>query len=377
MTKRTAIVVTTIFEPEFLDGYLDAIREQNSLAETSMYIICDKKTPETVYQKAAAAREAGFQINCPTLDEQDAYLAKLQTPDDFIPYNTDNRRNIGYLMALENGCEVLVSIDDDNFVVPGSNYIAEHNLVGSTTKENIVASNDQWFNICSLLTSSSDSEIFARGFPYYAQRQDRDVEIASADSEIPIAANAGLWLDEPDVDAVFRLCQRPKIADAEPRSVILGPDVWSPINTQNTALTRDAALTYYYVKMGFPLKGLSIDRFGDILSGYLMQKCVKHLGQGIRVGGPVVDHRRTPHNFFKDLYHELAGIVLVEEFLPWLIDVKLQGSSPLEAYESLAAQIAESANDFSGFIWDDGGREFLKSMAEHMQVWIRTVKRFQ
>ena len=128
--------------------------------------------------------------------------------------------------------------------------------------------------------------------------------------------------------------------------------------------------------MGFPLKGLTIDRFGDILSGYLTQKVIKHLGQGIRVGSPILDHRRTPHNLFKDLYHELAGIVLIEEFLPWLMDVNLAGKDSITAYESLADNIASSAGRYKGFIWDDGGRDFLTQTASCMQTWLSVVKRF-
>jgi hypothetical protein len=186
-----------------------------------------------------------------------------------------------------------------------------------------------------------------------------------------------LWLDEPDVDAVSRLCRRPKIHGFTKQNVLLGPDVWSPINTQNTALSRDAALTYYYVRMGFALRGLSIDRFGDILSGYLTQKCVKHLGQAVRFGTPIVNHNRTPHNLFKDLYHELAGIVLLEEFVPWLRDVPLSGSSYLDTYECLAERICEAAPQFTGFIYDDGGRQFLRQAAECMQTWSGIVRRLQ
>ena len=138
---------------------------------------------------------------------------------------------------------------------------------------------------------------------------------------------------------------------------------------------REAALTYYYVKMRFPLKGLTIDRFGDILSGYLTQKCVKHLGYGVRLGSPVVDHRRTPHNLFKDLYHELAGIVLIEEFIPWLIEAKLEGATALEAYASLASQMHSAADKFTGFIWDDGGRDFLRQTASNMETWIKVVQK--
>jgi hypothetical protein len=278
-------------------------------------------------------------------------------------------------MALERGCDVLISIDDDNFCLPGTDFVAEHQVVGSIAVANCVKSSDGWFNLCSLLSGPEQPAIFPRGFPYAVQKTERKTELVSAPQPLKIAMNAGLWLDEPDVDAVFRLCRRPRITGFTGTNVLLGPDVWSPINTQNTALTREAALTYYYVRMGFPLKGLSIDRFGDILSGYLTQKCVKHLGHAIRVGTPILDHRRTPHNLFKDLYHELAGIVLLEEFIPWLREVPLEGTTYLAAYESLAGRIAEGADRFAGFIWDDGGREFLREMSRSMQIWSHLVRR--
>ena len=375
MSRNTAVVCTTIFATDFLAGYLEAIDDSESQSEVTIFVIGDHKTPRQVWETAEKSRSQGFRVECPELAEQEEFLARIGTPQDFIPYDSDNRRNVGFLMALERGCEVLISIDDDNFCLPATDFFGEHHVVGSLGNDNRIMSSDGWFNICSLLRGPEGTAVFPRGFPYSAQSTPRTVEFARGESPLPIAMNAGLWLDEPDVDAVYRLCCRPKIAAFEGSSVLLGPDVWSPINTQNTALTREAALTYYYVRMGFPLKGLSIDRFGDILSGYLTQKCIKHIGHGVRVGTPIVDHRRTPHNLFKDLYHELAGIVLLEEFIPWLQETRIEGRSYLEAYESLAGQIGEAAARFTGFIWDDGGREFLREMAHSMQIWSGIVKR--
>jgi hypothetical protein len=374
--RKTAIVVTTIFEPEFLKGYCQSVRHANRLDETTVYIIPDRKTPPTVAAAAVAARDVGFKVICPALDEQDLFLKRIGAPSDFIPHNTDNRRNVGFLMALEAGCEILISIDDDNFCLDGDDFVGAHHAVGRTAKDPIIRSSDSWFNICSLLDGWDGPAIFPRGFPYAAQKSTRDVSAAVEQKPLHIAMNAGLWLDEPDVDAVFRLCRQPKIQRFSGNSIVLGPDVWSPINTQNTALTREAALTYYYIRMGFPLKGLSIDRFGDILSGYLTQKVIKHLGQGIRVGTPIVEHRRTPHNLFKDLYHELAGIVLVEEFVPWLIELKLTGSNFPDAYITLADAIAAKSDRFQGFIWDDGGRDFLREMSRLMHIWMRVARLF-
>ena len=68
-------------------------------------------------------------------------------------------------------------------------------------------------------------------------------------------------------------------------SVFLGNRAWSPINTQNTAIHRDVIVSYYFVRMGYPLGGMAIDRFGDIVSGYFSQACVRHLASATRRSG--------------------------------------------------------------------------------------------
>jgi len=276
-------------------------------------------------------------------------------------------------MALDRGADVLISIDDDNYVLDDVDFAGEHLVTGTEVELEALESSDRWFNICSMLHSSTKDEIFPRGFPYFARRNERTISREKAGAA-RVAINAGLWLSDPDVDAMTRLTQAPRIASAVPHSIGLGPGTWTPINTQNTSIARDAIAAYYYVKMGFSLGGLRIDRYGDILSGYLIAKCVKTRGEAIRIGSPVADHRRTPHNLFKDLYHELAGMVLLDDLLPWLLDLKLDGSTYPELYASLADAIEAKAPSMSGFVWDEGGREFLTETAEHMRAWLEAVK---
>ena len=179
--------------------------------------------------------------------------------------------------------------------------------------------------------------------------------------------------DDPDVDAVTRLALRPIATGAESGDVLLAPGTWSPLNTQNTALHREAIPSYYYVRMGMPVKGMLVDRFGDIWSGYFLQRCAQQLGEVIRIGSPVAEHRRTTHNLFKDLYQELAGIVLTEELLPWLREVPLSGTSYTEAYAELSELIMNQADSFTGFLWDEGGREFLRATAANMRTWLDAI----
>ena len=370
--RHAAIVVTTIFEPLFLDGYVENLRRFGR-DDVEIIVIVDRKTPPSVAERCEHHRRAGMRLSCPTLDEQEALLARFPSLKSRIPYDSDNRRNIGFLMALESGADVLITIDDDNYCLDDVDFVGEHLAAGNMMPGPATESDDQWINICSLLHSSTKDEIFPRGFPYFARRRARTLRpVHNADARV--AVNVGLWLSDPDVDAMTRLTQAPHIRSAEPHSFRLGDATWTPINTQNTAIVRDALPAYYYVRMGFSLGGLRIDRYGDILSGYLIQKCVKTRGDAIRVGSPIADHRRTPHNLFKDLYHELAGMVLIEDLLPWFVDLKLQSGSYSEMYAELADLVEEKSASMRGFVWDEGGRDFLVDTANNMRAWLDAVR---
>src|ERR1700757_3611847 len=192
MARVTDIVVTTIFEPAWLQGYLDNLRAHGREAQTTLRIICDRKTPASVYDAADAARKQGFRIDCPTLDEQSAYLRSLGLAEGFIPWDTDNRRNIGFLRAWESGAEVLISIDDDNYCLPDSDFVGSHHVVGRRGGEcegHLLAQGD-WFNICTLLEPRHADEIYPRGYPYALRGRPQDAPAAGLPAE-PHAGAAG------------------------------------------------------------------------------------------------------------------------------------------------------------------------------------------
>ncbi|HUR41094.1 MAG TPA: hypothetical protein VM240_07980 [Verrucomicrobiae bacterium] len=379
MSLRTDIVVTTIWEPAWLQSYLDNLQQHGRESSVTLRIIGDRKTPATVWQCAQEARHRGFQIDCPTLDEQVACLKSAGLPDDFVPWNTDNRRNIGFLRAWQHGADVLISIDDDNYCLADADFVGAHAWVGSAAGQadgTLIAHGAPWFNLCSRLAGNCAATIYPRGFPYAARAGTQALlrPLQPDEAQRTIAINAGLWLDDPDVDAITRLALRPVMNSAASGRVVLDSGTWSPINTQNTALMRAAIPAYYYVPMGYSLQGMKIDRFGDILSGYFVQKCAKHLGHAVGIGPPVARHARTPHNLLLDLYNELAGIALVEDLLPWLQDLRLSGTNYPQAYAALAEALASEADRFRGFVWDQGGRDFLRATARSMNTWLSVVR---
>lgn len=370
MSKRISIVVTTIHGPEFLEGYVEDIRDSGLQATTDIIVIPDRKTPPSVFEWCSDFVGGALTILCPDISRQSEFLEKFPSLADRIPFDTDHRRNVGFLMALDRGADIVISIDDDNYV-EGGGFVDGHSVVGEYSDAPIVESESGWFNTCNMLVHEPIVEIYPRGYPYFA-RSPATVKEGHAPGKVSV--NAGLWTLDPDVDAVTRLALGPTVESLRSESILLGKDTWAPINTQNTSVERGAMGAFWYVRMGFRLGGLLIDRYGDILSGYFCAKCVKSLGESIRIGTPTTIHRRSEHNLFKDAYHELAGMMIIEDLLPWLVEQPLTGSSYTEVYRDLSHALDEQASRFAGFVWDEGAREFLVSTAEDMRAWAEAVE---
>lgn len=369
---KFSVVATSIYEGNFLENYVEKIVEEKVEDVTRLIIIPDKKTPKELYQKYKEIKKRGFNILCPAVEEQDQYLKKLGAIFNTIPYNSDSRRNIGYLMAYELGDEVIISVDDDNFPIKGKKFFKEHSVVANCKeKVRILENKEGWFNICSLLNFKDPGIVYARGFPYFARFKKEKNSFKNLDTQIHM--NAGLWLKAPDVDAITWLGVKPNSVSFENKSIILGPKTWTPINTQNTSLNRRVIPAYWFVKMGYPISGLSIDRYGDIFSGYFAQKCAKHLGFSIRVGSPIINHIRNSHNAIKDLNYEFLCVIVLEDILNWLTEVKLEGTTYKEAYLSLASQMEDAVQKFDSFIWNAATRGYFHHLAYSMRVWVNTI----
>jgi hypothetical protein len=187
---------------------------------------------------------------------------------------------------------------------------------------------------------------------------------------LPVHINAGLWLQDPDIDGITWLVLKPRVKGFRGESVILGRNTWSPINSQNTALRLDAVPSYYFVRMGYPLAGRPIDRYGDIFSGYFAQACAKHLGGYVRAGTPVADHRRNSHNYMRDATAEWACIQILEDLVPWLMEVKLEGTTYSETYLSLSHALEDAAEAMRGSVWNPATQAYFHEIGQYMRCWL-------
>ena len=370
MTLKAAVVLTTIGDPSLLDGYFENFRANGRLAQVRVIVIPDRRTPKAAYGRCALMAKKGLSVMCPTLDEQDCFLGKLGLPADFIPYDSDNRRNIGYLIALEDECDFVISIDDDNFAPTRGDYFGEHAVVcGETHDFRILEASGGWFNVCSLLSMEPEIEVYPRGFPYFARHE--KVRISARVASASVRINGGLWTQHPDLDAMSWLASPVKATAFRGTSFVLDRATWTPINSQNTAVHRSVIPSYYFLRMGASVAGMKIDRYGDIFSGYFSQACVRALGNSVRVGSPIATHARNSHHYLRDATHEMACICALDDLLPWLHEVKLQGEDHVELYCSLSDQLESVIEKCSGFVWTDETRAFFHDSACLMRQWAK------
>ena len=325
MNPKATLVLTTINDPALLDDYYANFQAYDRLGQIKVIVIPDRKTPAAAYERCAALHKRGMDILCPTLDEQDAYLRRISLAEGLIPYNSDNRRNIGYLMALEAGADFLISIDDDNYCTAEEDFFQAHSVVcGGSAEAETVESSSGWFNLCDLMRIEPASPIYPRGFPYSARH--KETAISERRVQSTIRMNAGLWLEEPDLDGITWLVAPARSKQFLGQSRVLGDTTWSPINTQNTALHRDVIPSDYFIRMGYPLAGLPIDRYGDIFSGYFSQACVRRrlAARALKVqpdifAGPRIEPQPAPGGFaldlgVQDLDHRFVDLQVVPLF---------------------------------------------------------------
>ena len=244
-----------------------------------------------------------------------------------------------------------------------------HRIVGSVKELKMARSSNSWFNICSQLKTEPPRTIYPRGFPY-SKRWSDDAEFTTSSGRIVM--NAGLWLEDPDVDAVTRLNEPIRVTSASPERLMLAPGVYSPINTQNTAFHRCVLPCYYYITMDAVINGNKIDRYGDIWSGIFALKVINQMNDRVSIGHPVTKHIRNKHNLLKDLQNELWGMILTESLVPIIESVELTAKTYEEVYLELAKKLEKRAISDDSFTGD--AKNYFSKIAGAMRIWVDVCK---
>jgi hypothetical protein len=304
------------------------------------------------------------------LDTQKTYMSRFPEMDTLIPFDSDQRRNIGYLKAAEQGAEILVALDDDNWVKEDDWYAA-HAIVGTTVTLESAESDSKWWNPCRMMDTDPPGHVlYPRGHPYGRRHlPDDETRTISAGR---VVLNAGLWLLDPDVDSLTRLTDPSRCTRLNEERVMLAPGTWAAINTQNTAFHREVLPAFYFVPITARLGGFLVERYGDIWAGLFCRKAIDRMGDRVTYGIPACDHRRNAHVLLKDLQLEFWSILITEELWQVLDGWSLSARTYAGLYDEIADRLA--AHDWKSLPMAGEVKAYFGRMATAMKVWTQTTR---
>ncbi len=368
---KTTIVTTTIHVPRTLDSLVDNLVRYER-ADIDFVVIGDRKTPAETGPYLETLSTRGYPVAYWDVERQVEWLRRFPALDAAIPWNCIQRRNLGYLAAYECGADLIISIDDDNFVT-GDDFFGGHSITGQRRKLPAVTSSTGWFNPCDLLATDSGRRIYHRGFPF-SHRWENE-QLSYAEQEVHVVVNAGLWTGVPDVDAIAHLEAPVEVAGFRPGvpdSVVLGPQTCAPFNSQNTSFVREAAPLMFLQVMGDEVLGMPLGRYDDIWMSYFARKIIGHLGGAITFGRPLMRQDRNPHDFVRDMWQELPGIILTNKMIGTIRDVKLRAADYLECFTEFTGLFREAVCRSPEYSY--GEKAFVLKMTDRMSAWADTCR---
>ncbi len=357
---KTTIITTTIYVPQALEKYGQNAKFYGH-RDLSFVVIGDRKTPAGT--RAFCERISANYYPCEYLsiaDQEECYRDKYPALWKHLPFNSIQRRNFGLLKAWEDGADIIITVDDDNWML-NHDFVALHGIVGQAPELPAVESSSGWFNVCSVLEEAHGTPFYHRGFPRGERWKEAQNFVATAPIRRRVAVNAGLWLDDPDIDAMTRLERPIVVKGVRPgyERFVLQPGTWCPFNSQNTALLREAIPAYFVSPC--------VGRYDDIWPSYMVVRIAQHLGDVIAYGQPLLRQKRNEHVLWKDLDNERIGMLLTDEYCAALREVTLTGATYSECFGELAGKLR--AAWVPGNSWTDAMKAAREGLLEGMQVW--------
>lgn len=348
---KTAIVTTTIHVPTLLRDYAENAKKFGH-EDVVMYVVGDKKTPSGAADFCEnIEKEFGYPVNYFDVTAQEKLLKPYGALARHLPWNSISRRNVGLLQAYQDGADVIITIDDDNFALPEEDFIGRHSGVGQEQTVDEVSSSTGWYNVCELLEEKHGLPFYHRGFPLTERW--KQPEIALKKVQRRVAVNAGLWLEAPDIDALTWLdlpIEAIAYKEAYPNGVALAAGTWCPFNSQNTALAREVLPAYFLSP--------HVGRYDDVWASYIIERIADRLGHAVQFGRPLVRQARNPHDYFKDFDLERLGMELTPRLTQWLRAVELTGKGYSECLAEIVDRLTEDWPQLGGFtegmkIWQE------------------------
>jgi len=290
--KKTALVVTSIASPNNVLKSLASGALKNNIP---FYVIGDTKSPEVFelegcdFYGIESQRKLGFEF------------AKL------CPEKHYTRKNIGYLLAIEQGADLILETDDDNF--PCNEF-----WLNRKRKHLIAVSENQgWLNVYQYFT---DKTIWPRGFALECLQTASPDFNSLGEKEIISPVQQGLADVNPDVDAIYRLAFPLPIKFSQNR-IAIGNGTICPFNSQNTSWFKEAFPLMY-------LPSYCSFRMTDIWRSFVAQRIMWENNWHLLFHESTVWQERNEHNLMKDFQDEIPGYLNNNRIVDALAELKLK-----------------------------------------------------
>lgn len=361
---KIALATTTINVPYLL---LEYSRHANIFMESNdheiFFVIAgDRKTPnETMIFCKELQEIQKIEVTYLDPDVQRIMLGKNNPLDSHLDWDCIQRRNLAGLFALRKHADVIIYIDDDNYI-DNSNYFSDHISVISEIPKSSIESTNGFYNIMNSAKGKRTGDwLFPRGYPF-SLRADSASSSQSFNTR-QVGVNAGLWLEEPDIDAISRISGKPIVESYSfSGNLCLSKGTWTPINSQNT-LFLSKLLPAYFLSS-------KVGRYDDIYAGYILQKVMDRLGYATSFGAPFVRQKRNEHDLLLDLQHELNGMKNIDFFVNFLRDFELKSSNVIDCVLEIKTQIQLILQDLpkNHFAVQD-----LRNLALGFHLWVESI----
>ncbi len=206
-----------------------------------------------------------------------------------LPQGHYARKNLGYLIAIEQGAEVILETDDDNIPLPDFWETRQR------VHEAASIAHAGWINVYKYFT---EAHIWPRGFALEALHN--ALPSLGPTSPQPCPIQQGLADDNPDVDAVYRLTLPLPVVFTPSQSVALQVGSICPFNSQNTTWFREAFPLLY-------LPSFCSFRMTDIWRSFIAQRIAWTCGWSLLFHSSTVRQERNAHRLLQDFQDEIPG----------------------------------------------------------------------
>jgi len=276
MNDKAFLIITSIAPPD--NKVLNVFASECLAHNTGFIVIGDTKSPKE------------FKLaNCDfySIDRQSELAFKLARS---LPVRKYSRKNLGYLLAMKQGAEIIIETDDDNF--PADGFWDER----ARNVQAYPLSGKGWVNIYRFFTQDN---VWPRGFAL-EHLNDPRAAIDTAIRSVYCPIQQGLSDGDPDVDAIFKLTSEMPVKFDRFGNIALVLNTWCPFNSQNTTWFREA----------FPLLYLPSHcsfRMTDIWRGFVAQRVAWTNDWSVLFHKATVFQERNEHDYLVDFKDEVPG----------------------------------------------------------------------